>query len=93
MPPIKEDNDYYAFRKFSKEYTLFNTHISYKFHFNEYGRNSTISLNACHPIVKEYDNPNTIFCYSDSDFEDFLNDIYDKKMSVYDALSKSRFRY
>ena len=87
MLPIKEDNDYYAFKKFCKEYTLFNTHISYKFHFNEYGGNRTISLNACHPIVKEYDNPNSIFCYSDADLEDFLNDIYDKKMSVYDALS------
>ncbi|MGC1930599.1 MAG: hypothetical protein WA667_16645 [Candidatus Nitrosopolaris sp.] len=91
MPPIK-DNDNNAFKEFCKEYTLFNTHISYKFHFNEYGNNSTIDLNACHPIVKEYDNPNSIYCYSDADFEDFLNDIYDKRMWVYDALSKSRFR-
>jgi wobble nucleotide-excising tRNase len=55
-------------------------------------KNSTISVNACHPIVKGYYNPSSIFCYSDTDLEDFLNDIYDKKMSVYDPLSKSRFR-
>ena len=88
IPPMKEDNDYYVF----KEYALFNTHISYKFHFNEYGRSSTIDIPACHPIVKGYDNPNSVYCYSDIEFEDFLNDIYDKKMSVYDALSKSKFR-
>ena len=41
MPPIKDDYDYYAFKRFCKEYTLFNTHISYRFHFNEYGNNST----------------------------------------------------
>ena len=92
IPPIKEDDDYYAFKELCKEYTLFNTHISYKFHFNEYGRSNTIDIPACHPIVKEYDNPNSIHCYSDIEFEDFLNDIYDKKMSVYDALNKSRFR-
>jgi hypothetical protein len=92
MPPIKEDNDYDAFKEFCKEYALFNTHISYKFHFIEYGKNSTLDLNACHPIVKEYDNPNSINCYSDADFQDFLIDIYDKKMVVYDALSKSQFR-
>jgi hypothetical protein len=71
---------------------LFNTHISYRFHFNEYGNNSTIDLNACHPIAKEWSNPNSIYCYSETDFEDLLNDIHDKRMSVYDALSKSGFR-
>ncbi|MGB8933628.1 MAG: hypothetical protein WCC17_00815 [Candidatus Nitrosopolaris sp.] len=60
MPPIKEDNDYNEFKVFCKEYTLFNTHISYKFHFNEYGNNST---------AQEWDNPNSIYCYSNADFE------------------------
>jgi hypothetical protein len=92
IPPMKEDNDYYMFKDLCKEYALFNTHISYKFHFNEYGRSSTIDIPACHPIVKGYDNPNSVYCYSDVEFEDFLNDIYDKKMSVYDVLSKGRFR-
>ena len=92
MPPIKDDYDYNAFKRFCKEYTLFNTHISYRFHFNEYGNNSTIDLNACHPIAKEWSNPNSIYCYSETDFEDLLNDIHDKRMSVYDALSKSGFR-
>jgi hypothetical protein len=92
IPPMKEDNDYYVFKELCKEYALFNTHISYKFHFSEYDRSSTIDIPACHPIVKGYDNPNSVYCYSDVEFGDFLNDIYDKKMSVYDALSKSRFR-
>jgi hypothetical protein len=81
MPPIKDDYDYNAFKRLCKEYTLFNTHISYRFHFNEYGNNSTIELNACHPIAKEYDNPNSIYCYSETDFGDLLNDIYTQKMS------------
>jgi hypothetical protein len=95
MPPIKDGYGYNAFKRFKrlcKEYTLFNTHISYRFHFNEYGNNSTIELNACHPIAKEWDNPNSVYCYSETEFEDLLNDMYDKKMSVYSALNKSRFR-
>jgi hypothetical protein len=59
IPPMKEDNDYYVFKGLCKEYALFNTHISYKFHFNEYGRSSTIDIPACHPIVKGYDNLHT----------------------------------
>ena len=51
-----------------------------------------IDLNACHPIAKEWSNPNSVYCYSETDFEDLLNDIHDKRMSVYDALSKSGFR-
>ena len=92
IPPMKQEDDYYAVKEFCKEYTLFNTHISYKFDFNEYGKSSTIDIPACHPIVKEYDNPNSVYCYSDVEFGDFLNDIYNKKMSVYDVLSKSKFR-
>ena len=92
MPPIKDDYDYNAFKKFCKEYTLFNTHISYRFHFNEYGKNSSIDLGARHPIAKEWNNPNSVYCYSETDFEDLLNDIHDKKMSVYDALNKSGFK-
>src|SRR5262249_20849115 len=92
MPPIKDDYDYKALKGLCEEHALFNTHISYRFHFNEYGNNSTIELNACHPIAKEWDNPNSVYCYSETDFGDFFNDIYAQKMSVYDALSKSRFR-
>ncbi len=92
MPPINDDYDYNAFKRLCKEYTLFNTHLSYRFHFNEYGNNSTIEFNACHPIAEEYDNPNSIYCYSETEFGDLLNDIYAQKMSVYDALNKSRFR-
>src|SRR5215469_2964580 len=92
MPPIKDDYDYKVLKRLCEEHALFNTHISYKFHFNEYGNNSTIELNACHPIAKEWDNPNSVYCYSETDFGDFFNDIHDKKMLVYDALSKSRFR-
>ena len=81
--------DYKALKRFCNEYT-FSIHISYKFHFNEYGKNSIIDLNACHPIIKEYDNPNSIYCYSNADFKDLLNNIYDKYVGIYDAISKSR---
>lgn len=47
-------------------------------------------FNACHPLAKEYDNPNSIYCYSETDFGDLLNDIYAQKMSVYDV-SKAGF--
>jgi hypothetical protein len=55
IPPMKEEYDYYALKELSKEYTLFNTHIPYKFHFNEYGKRSTIDIPACHPISGEED--------------------------------------
>lgn len=57
IAPIKDDYDYNAFKRLYKEYTLFNTHLSFRFRFG-----------------------------------DLLNDIYAQKMSVYDALNKSRFR-
>ncbi|MGC2570175.1 MAG: hypothetical protein WA364_01595 [Candidatus Nitrosopolaris sp.] len=51
MPPINGGYDYNLFKRLCKEYTLFNTHLSYRFHFNEYGNNSTIELNTYHPIT------------------------------------------
>jgi glutaredoxin len=73
----------------SKEYTLFNTHISYKFYFDQELQIDLPALNsiiespaACTTCGYRYDrNPNSVYCCSETDLNDFLNDIFDKNIS------------
>ena len=39
-----------------------------------------------------YNNPNSIYCYSEVEFQDFLTDLCDKKMPIYNALTRSELR-
>ena len=77
LPVAMNQTDYKALIQYCKEYTLTNTHISYEFHFNDDDNDNglVISLPAQHPISKDYKNPNSINCYDEPDFYDFLNDL------------------
>jgi hypothetical protein len=74
---------------YCQTYTLFNTHLSFEIHCPP---SPPISMPALLPMSEHYNNQNSIYCYSQQEFQDFLTDLYDKEMSVYDALVKSDFR-
>lgn len=92
MPAISVAN-YKKLKEYCKEYTLFNTHIGYDFYFDDDAFSGpSIHLPAQHPISKEFKNPNSIYCYSEDEFSDFLNDISNdsKDMTFYKAVSGFR---
>jgi 5S rRNA maturation endonuclease (ribonuclease M5) len=98
--PALDENNYKRFKNYCKEYTLFNTHISYKFYFDQALQIDLPALNhiiespaACTTCGYRYDrNSNSVYCYSETDLNDFLNDIFDKNISVYNAINRSGFR-
>lgn len=87
--PTLSPKTYPSFLDFCRVYTLFNTHLSFRIFVDGKQYNN---LPAPLPISEDYDNPNSIYCYSEVEFQDFLTDLYDKNMSVYDALIRSEFR-
>ena len=87
--PAVTDKEYNRLKTFCLEYATFNTHLSYNIRFD--GKHYAI-LQALHPISEHYESPNSIYCYSTTDLWDFLSDIYEKNISVFEALSRSEFR-
>jgi hypothetical protein len=87
--PALSPKTYMSLRDFCRTYTLFNTHLSFKIFTNG---NLDYDLAALLPMSEHYNNPNSICCYSEVEFQDFLTDSYDKNMPVYDALVRSEFR-
>ena len=49
-----------------------------KFYFVNDHEGYEIYLPALHPLSEHFDDPNSVYCYSESDLIDFLNDIPDK---------------
>ena len=87
--PTLSPKTYMSFLDFCRIYTLFNTHLSFRLFVDGKQHNT---LPALLPMSENYNNPNSIYCYSEVEFQDFLTDLYDKNMSVYDALIRSEFR-
>jgi hypothetical protein len=87
--PAVTDKEYNRLKSFCYEYALFNTHLAYNLYFD--GKLYAI-LQALHPISEHYENPNSVYCYSTTELWDFLSDVYEKNISVYEALSRSKFR-
>lgn len=98
--PALDEHNYKRFKEYCKEYTLFNPHISYKFYFDQELQIDLPALNhiiepstSCTTCAYRYDrNPNSVYSYSETDLNDFLNDIFEKNISVYAAINRSRFR-
>lgn len=84
--PALAPRAYMSFLEFCRTYTIFNTHLSFRL------SNEGVTWPALLSMSKDYNNPNSIYCYSQQEFEDFLTDLYDKDMSVYDVLLRSDFR-
>lgn len=80
---------YMSLLQYCQTYTLFNTHLSFEVYAAPYAPSS---MPALLPMSEHYNNPNSIYCYNQQEFQDFLTDLYDKEMSIYDALVKSDFR-
>ena len=87
--PALDKASYESLQSFCRLYTLFNTHMSFKLIIDG---NTYPSLLASLPMSENYNNPNSIYCYSKIEFEDFLTDIHDRSISVYKALKDSGFR-
>ena len=87
--PAVTDKEYDRLKNFCFEYAVFNTHLSYNIYFD--GKPYAM-LQALHPISKYYENPNSVYCYSTTELWDFLSDIYEKNISIHEALSRSEFR-
>jgi hypothetical protein len=87
--PAVTEKEYDRLKKFCFDYVLFNTHLSFHIYYD--GKPYAI-LKALHPISEHYENPNSVYCYSITELWDFLSDIYEKNISIYEALSRSGFR-
>lgn len=87
--PALNPSAYMSFLDFCRVYTLFNTHLSFRLFVDGREHNN---LPALLPMSEDYSNPNSIYCYSEVEFQDFLTDLYDKNMPVYNALTRSEFR-
>jgi 5S rRNA maturation endonuclease (ribonuclease M5) len=87
--PALNKEQYQRLTRFCLQYTLFNTHI----HFRLFKQGQLVfDIPALQPMSKDYDNVNSVRCYSETEFVDFLTDVYDKNKSVYDVLNNSEFR-
>ena len=87
--PALNPRAYMSFLDFCRVYTLFNTHLSFRLFVDGIQHNN---LPALLPMSEVYNNPNSIYCYSEVEFQDFLTDLYDKKMPIYNALTRSELR-
>lgn len=87
--PALNPSAYMSFLNFCRVYTLFNTHLSFRLFVDGKEHNN---LPALLPMSEGYNNPNSIYCYSEVEFQDFLTDLYDKNMPIYNALTRSEFR-
>ena len=87
--PALTTKEHMSLVQYCQTYTLFNTHLSFEVYAAPY---APISMRALLPMSEHYNNPNSIYCYSQQEFQDFLTDLHDKEMSVYEALVKSDFR-
>ncbi|HET7345607.1 MAG TPA: toprim domain-containing protein [Nitrososphaeraceae archaeon] len=72
------------------EYSLFNTHIEFKIYYNGHLIKHLPAEDK--KLPSDYRNPNSTWCYSSIEFGDLLNEIYNKKDSMYNVLSLSDFR-
>jgi hypothetical protein len=89
LPKISTDNFLHMI-EFWKQYTLFNTHLSYSLHFGP--SDSSVSPPAQLPISRDYKNPTTVYAYTPTELEILLNDSADKDITAYDALKQIGFR-
>jgi hypothetical protein len=87
--PAITNEEYKRLERFCYEFAVFNTHLSYDISFDGV---RTAMLHALHPMSEHYDNLNSAYCYSSTELGDFLSDLYEKNMSVYDSLNGSKFR-
>ncbi|HET7284634.1 MAG TPA: hypothetical protein VFI70_08105, partial [Nitrososphaeraceae archaeon] len=94
LPAISITKNYKRLIQYCKEYTLYNTHVGYQFYFDDDAFTGTpsIELHAQHPISQDFKNPNSIYCYGDDEFYDFLNDLAsaDANATFYKAVSGFR---
>lgn len=89
LPKISADN-FSRLIQFWKQYTLFNTHLSYTLYYSH--QDIPICLQAQQQISKDFKNPVSVYSYTSTELEVLLNDAADKNITVYEALNQIGFR-